>query len=95
MSQLKLELINSIICWIKLKEIIISVITITINNLNKFTQFLTSLISCVSLELRIFCKTSVKNTLELFGQIDAQACFKLMNSKEAVFEINIGAVTKK
>lgn len=51
--------------------------------------------SWVSLELRIFCKTSIKKALEFAGQIDTQASFKLLNSKLAVFEINNGATIEK
>lgn len=37
----------------------------------------------------------MKKMLELFGRIDEHASFKLLNLKEAVFEINKGARKKK
>lgn len=37
----------------------------------------------------------MKKMLELFGRIDEQASFKLLNLKEAVFEINKGARKKE
>jgi len=49
---------------------------------------------CVSLDPRTLFNTSVKNLLELPGLIDVQESFKLLKSKEALFDNNNGTIKK-